>query len=35
MLSVLSVGRVVSDTVAITASGCRRLTSTARKLFVV
>lgn len=34
MLSVLSVGRLVSDTVTITADGCRRLTSTARRLFV-
>lgn len=34
MLSVLSVGRVISDTVLITAEGCRRLTTTPRRLFV-
>jgi Xaa-Pro dipeptidase len=34
MLSVLSVGRVISDTVLITPDGCRRLTSTPRRLFV-
>jgi Xaa-Pro aminopeptidase len=34
MLSVLSVGRVISDTVLITPEGCRRLTATPRRLFV-
>lgn len=34
MLSVLSVGRLISDTVLITPDGCRRLTATPRRLFV-
>jgi Xaa-Pro dipeptidase len=34
MLSVLSVGLVISDTVLITLDGCRRLTATPRRLFV-